>query len=193
MDIFTPHQVATRVTAILASHGDQARQVKADWNQVLTDLNTSPLDPTWQDKYRVRAMFRPEFVERLAAVKHSQDVEIQVLRSKVHNTLQGHQPTDEESTLNRRDASARARRLSTQEQAGQLLSDATFLLDDTLAHAVGSMAAINGWGEVFHQYSTMYGQSANAIQSLAVIDYLHKDMSVNLLNNITYSPSYFDD
>lgn len=193
MDIFTPHQVATRVTAILASHEDQAQQVKADWRVFINRLNTSSLDPTWQEKHHVRAMFRPGFVDRLAAVKRSQDVEIQVLRSRVYNNLQGHQPTDEESTLNRRDASSRARRLSTQEQAGQLLSDATFLLDDTLAHAVGSMAAVNGWEEVFHQYSTMYGQSALALQSLAVIDYLHRDNSVNLLNNITYSPSYFND
>lgn len=192
MDIFTPHKVDAQVGAIIRKHGEQAMQVKADWREFCNSLNTSELNPTWQEKLLVKAQYRHVFVDRLAAVKQSQDVEIKVLRSKVHRVVKGYQPTDEESTLNRRDASARARRLSTQEQAGQLLSDATLLLDDTLAHAVGSMAAINGWGEVFHQYSTMYGQSASAIQSLAAIDYLNRDDAVNLFNNITYSPGYFN-
>lgn len=191
MQAITPSSVDNSIARILSTHMGSASTVKYDWNVLMREMAeyTPKLSPDKQAE--LKAIAREQYTVRLEQVQQSYSTAIAGLRSQVYNAVKGYQPTDELSTLNRRDASRRARLLSSPEQAEQLLTDALFLQDDTLAHAIGHRAHAQGWKHVVQAYSHTYGQSAMALQALSVVDNLPRDQNTNLLTSIMFSPSYF--
>lgn len=187
----TPASVTSAVGVILQHHQQATNQLKGDWNALMDEMDAHNPPIQGDTRVEVKRQARAWYVEQISKQRAGYDAHIAALRDRVYSQVQGYQPTDELSTLNRRDASRRARLLSSPEQAHQLLGDALFLHDDTLAHAVGHHAQANGWTSVTQAYAHAHGDAASALQALSTVDNLHKDKSTNLLLSMMFSPTYF--
>lgn len=187
----TPASVTSAVGDILQHHQEGVNQLKGDWDALMDEMDAHNPPIPGDTRVEVKQQARTWYVEQINKQRASYDARIAALRDRVYSQVQGYQPTDESSTLNRRDASRRARLLSSPEQAEQLLGDALFLHDDTLAHAVGHHAQAHGWTSVTQAYAHAHGDAANALQALSTVDNLHKDKSTKLLLSMMFSPTYF--
>lgn len=191
MDNPTPASVTSAVGAILQHHQQATNQLKGDWDALMNEMDAHNPPLSGDTRVEVKRLARAWYVEQISKQRAGYDARIAALRDRVYSQVQGYQPTDESSTLNRRDASRRARLLQDEHQAHQLLGDALFLHDATLAHAVGHRAQANGWTSVTQAYAHAHGDAANALQALSTVDNLHKDKPTNLLLSIMFSPTYF--
>ena len=187
----TPASVTSAVGAILQHHQQATNQLKGDWDALMDEMDAHNPPIQGDTRVEVKRQARTWYVKQINKQRASYNARIASLRDGVYSQVKGYQPTDESSTLNRRDASRRARLLSSPEQAEQLLGDALFLHDDTLAHAVGHHAQANGWTSVTQAYAHAHGDAANALQALSTVDNLHKDKSTKLLLSMMFSPTYF--
>ncbi|WP_347756813.1 hypothetical protein [Agrococcus sp. ProA11] len=127
---------------------------------------------------------------KLDAIRGEQEAYVSGLRTSVERELLGHQPTDANSVLLRRDAADRARRIDDEAEALAVLGDAVRSGDDSLAHAVGYRARQSGWVDALDAYRLAQPQSADAAAALAVVEGLERDTGYNLANQITYSAPF---
>lgn len=120
-------------------------------------------------------------------LKAAQESYVTGLRARLERELLGHQPTDANSIMLRRDAADRARRIGNEEEALAVLSDAVRSGDDSLTHAVGYRARQSAWGEALNAYQQAQPGAADTAGALAVVESLERDTGYNLSNQITYA------
>jgi len=124
---------------------------------------------------------------KLDDIKKEQLEYVSGVRDRLERELLGHQPSDANSVLLRRDAADRARKLSTEEDALAVLSDAARSGDHTLMDAVGYRARNSGWTDALDAYREARPESADAATALATVEGLSTDGGYNLATSMAYT------
>jgi hypothetical protein len=129
---------------------------------------------------------------KLDGIKADQESHVKGLRDKIERELRGSQPSDANSVLLRRDASARVRKITDKAEAIDALSDAIYNGDDAMAHAIGNSARGNVWLDVAETYQAAYPDTADSAAALAYVEGTTSGAAYNLSNGITYSAPLTD-
>src|SRR5690554_2296563 len=126
----------------LNSFKERASAVKDAHRAAIKTIKDDPMRSDLAKKEGLAALDKATR-ESLDAIKGEQDAYVAGLRSKIEKEFRGNQPSDPASVVSRRDAADRARRISDQREAFDVLNDAIAMGDADLAHAIGTRARNN--------------------------------------------------
>lgn len=124
---------------------------------------------------------------KLDAIRGDQDSYVKGLRDKIGSEFRGSQSSDASSVLLRHDAADRARRITDQREAMDVLDDAIANGDAEMAHAIGTRARNSAWMDVAESYQAAHPDTADSAQALAYVEANTGGAAFNLSNQITYS------
>lgn len=123
----------------------------------------------------------------LKSIQEEQTSFVQGLRGDVERALLGEQSTDASSVLLRRDAAQRARQITTEAEAIEILNDAVRSGDESMTHAVGYRARNSGWIDALDAYRVAQPETADTAAALAVVENLESEPGYRIANQMTYS------
>lgn len=127
--------------------------------------------------------------KELDSIKAEQDTYVSGLTRSLESELRGSQPTDANSVLLRRDAADRVRKITSPQDAKDILQDAITNSDESLAHAIGIRAYNVGWLDVADTWKAAYPSTAETAAALSYVEANTSGAAYNLSNQITYSSS----
>ena len=182
----TPNSVERSLSSALDSFITRAIEVKTAHTASSQSIRDDDMrSDIAKREHRAELLTRTR--SQLDGIKAEQVAYIEWLHTKLEHELRGNQPTDANSVLLRRDATDRARKITSERDALEVLADATRSGDATMAHALGYRARQSGWVDVLDAYKVSQPESADAAAALAVVENLSTDRNFSLSNSMAYS------
>lgn len=186
MSKYTPSGVERDLKSSINGYQDRARAVK---DAYLASRETILADEMISDKAKKERLetLDKETRSKLDDLRSGQDSYVKDLRSKVEKELRGIQPGDANSVLLRRDATDRARKITSEKEALDVLADAVSNGDDSMAHAVGHLARQKVWVDVSDAYRLAQPATADVAAALSHIEDATSGAAFNVANSITFA------
>ncbi|MTE22651.1 hypothetical protein [Microbacterium sp. ZXX196] len=182
----TPAGVERELESAMHGFRDRAASVKAAHRTAREGILADEMASDLAKQTRIDEL-SAQTRGKLDAIRKEQDERVRSIRDRLERELLGDQPSDANSVLLRRDAADRARRISGEGEALDVLRDAVRGGDESLAHAVGHRARHEGWVDTLDAYREAHPQSADSAVALAFVESATSGASYNLANGITYS------
>lgn len=185
----TPLGVQNALTGKIKGFHDRASAIKNEFY----DKRKAVLDDP-----RLSEQARGEDVQKLLdqtnttlkSLRGEQEAYVSGLKDSLEKELRGNQPSDANSILLRRDASARARKIGDEKEALAALRDAVHDGDETMAHAIGYIARQSGWVDAAEAWQSAFPSTAGVAEALSYVESYTTSAAYNLANSMTYaSPS----
>ncbi len=186
MSNMTPLDAQNNLNSITHGKKEEASAIKAAHAEarktIQSDLTLSPIGQ--REKLDALAAATKT---ALGNLKQRQDDAVKGLRDTLEKQLRGSQPADASSVLLRRDARDRARKISDQREALEVLEDAVANGDVEMANAVGIRARNHGWIAAAEAWKAAYPETAGSAEALSYVESSISSGAFNLANGITFS------
>ena len=178
--------VQNSLSSALNNYKDSAAAVQAAHHTARQAIREDPMTSDLAKKQSLEALGEATR-SKLAALKDEQAGFINGLRDKVERDLRGNQPSDANSVILRRDASDRARKISDRREALDVLNDAIANGDESMAHAVGTLARNTAMLDVAEAYQAAFPRTAESAKALSYVEANTSGAAFNMSNSITFS------
>jgi len=182
----TEASIERDLRSALNSYKDSATAVKAADRAARQAIKDDPRTSDLAKRELLEALGH-ETKGKLVALKGEQESYVQGLRQKIEREFRGSQPSDAASVVSRRDAMARARKITDKHEALEVLQDAIATGDADLAHAVGARARNTSMFDVAELYQASYPETADSAAALAYVEANTSGAAYNVSNSITFS------
>ena len=182
----TPLSVQNDLNAALFGFKEQASAVKAAHESARQDILRND---RLSDSAKISDLAKLDDATRskLESIKQNQRSYVTGLRSQLEKELRGNQPSDANSVLLRRDATERARKITDNREAMEVLQDAIANGDAEMAHAIGTRARNNAWLEASEAWRAAYPTTAGSAEALSYVEEMTSGPAYNVANSATYS------
>ncbi|MGM7699434.1 hypothetical protein [Microbacterium sp. A84] len=182
----TAASVESALPSALNSYKESASAVKVAHETTKQAIKGDPMTSDLAKRDKLDALAK-DTRSKLDELKGKQESYVSGLRSKIEQELRGNQPADANSVLLRRDAVDRVRKITEKAEALEVLNDAIYNGDDSMAHAIGTSARGNLWMDVAEAYQAAYPATADSAAALAYVEANTSGAAYNMSNSITYS------
>lgn len=182
----TALSVQNSLTSALSTFKESAAAIKEAHHSARQAVKEDPMTSDLAKKQNLEAVGQATR-SKLAALKDEQAGFIKGLRDKVERDLRGNQPGDANSVILRRDASDRARKIADRREALDVLNDAIANGDESMAHAVGTLARNTAMLDVAEAYQAAFPETAESAEALAYVEANTSGAAFNMSNSITFS------